>query len=149
MINNIARVATALLIDYSSVYYVDPQTGYYECYSTNTGYQRLKLHSSGEDFFTDCQRDIANVVYKDDQEMVSAALSRETLIRQFREREEISFVYRLMIDGNPVYHTMRILHENNAEDQCIILGVLNVDEKVRGEQTSKSYNAIASTLANR
>ena len=33
----IARVAMALLIDYSSVYYIDLKTNHYECYSTNQG----------------------------------------------------------------------------------------------------------------
>ena len=43
--------------------------------------------------------------------MVSAALTRENLLRQFRERDTVSIVYRLMIDGRPVYHTMRILRD--------------------------------------
>ena len=53
MNNNIARVASALLIDYTSVYYIDSKTGYYECYSTNQGYQKLELQSSGDNFFAD------------------------------------------------------------------------------------------------
>lgn len=55
MNSHIARVATALLVDYTGVYYIDPQTGYYECYSTNQGYQKLELHASGEDFFADAK----------------------------------------------------------------------------------------------
>lgn len=62
----IGRVATALLIDYSSVYYINVKTDYYECYSKNPGYQKLELHSSGDDFFGECQRDVYTVVYKED-----------------------------------------------------------------------------------
>ena len=148
MNSTIARVATALLIDYSSVYYIDLRSGRYECYSTNPGYQKLELHSSGEDFFRDCQRDILTVVYKDDQEMVSAALRRESLLKQLREKDTVSIVYRLLIDGRSVYHTMRILRDPSDEEECLILGVLNVDESVRKEQSTRTYNAIAKTLAN-
>ena len=48
MHDHISRLATALLIDYSSVYYIDRKTGHYECYSTNAEYQKLELHSWGE-----------------------------------------------------------------------------------------------------
>ncbi|MBQ2633836.1 MAG: hypothetical protein IJF88_04580 [Oscillospiraceae bacterium] len=51
------------------------------------------------------------MVCDEDWDMVSAALTRENLLRQFRERDTVSIVYRLMIDGRPVYHTMRILRD--------------------------------------
>ena len=145
----IARVAMALLIDYSSVYYIDLKTNHYECYSTNQGYQKLELQSSGDDFFRDCQRDIKAVTYEEDWEMISAALQRDALLQQFRKSDQISIKYRLMIDGKPVYHTMRILREASGGDDAIILGVLNVDDAVRTEQATKTYNAIAKTLADR
>lgn len=145
----IARVATALLIDYSSVYYIDLKTGRYECYSTNPGYQKLELHSSGEDFFGDCQRDVFTVVYQEDRAMVSEALRRESLLRQLRKQDTLSIVYRLMIGGKPVYHTMRILRDPSDSEESLILGVINVDESVRAEQSTRTYNAIAKTLANR
>lgn len=145
----IARVAMALLIDYSSVYYIDLKTGNYQCYSTNQGYRKLELHASGEDFFADAQRDVRAVVCDEDWDMVSAALTRENLLRQFRERDTVSIVYRLMIDGRPVYHTMRILRDAAEGEDSLILGVLNVDETVRTEQATRTYNAIAKTLANR
>ena len=145
----IARVATALLIDYTSVYYIDLNTGRYSCYSTNPGYQKLKLHSSGEDFFLDAQRDIPAVVYREDQAMMSKALQRETLMRQLQKQDTLSIVYRLMIGEKPIYHTMRILRDPSDTEGSLILGILNVDESVRAEQSTKTYNDIAKTLANR
>ena len=133
MNSHITRVATALLIDYTSVYYIDPQTGYYECYSTNQGYQKLELHASGEDFFADAKRDIGAVIFEEDKAAVWAALTKESLLRQFQDKDAVSIVYRLMIDGAPVYHTMRILRDASDGEECLILGVLNVDESVRAE----------------
>jgi len=147
MNGTLARVAMALLIDYSSVYYIDLKTNHYECYSTNQGYKKLELQSSGDDFFVDCQRDIRAVIYDEDWEMLSAALSRESLLRQLRDQDKISIVYRLLIGGRPVYHTMRILHDASGVEDCLILGVLNVDEAMRAEQATRTYSAIAKTLA--
>ena len=149
MPSNISRIAMVLLIDYSSVYYIDLKTNHYECYSTNAGYQKLELQSSGTDFFADCQRDLRIVAFEEDWEMLSSAMTREALLRKFRENEALSILYRLLIDGKPVYHTMRILHVAAEEDDCMILGVLNVDEKVRAQHATKTYDAIAKTLANR
>ena len=131
---NIGRVANALLGDYTSVYCIDPKTGYYECYSTNPEYKKLELQSSGEDFFADARRDIAAVVFEEDRAAVSGALTRESLIRQFRDRDAVSVVYRLMIDGKPVYHTMRIFRDAPDGDDCLVLGVMNVDGDTRRDR---------------
>ncbi|MBQ3378606.1 MAG: hypothetical protein IJG50_01935 [Clostridia bacterium] len=88
-------------------------------------------------------------VYIDDQKMVSEALKRESLLRQLRDNATLSIVYRLMIGGRPVYHTMRILRDPSDEEDSLVLGVLNVDESIRTEQSTRTYNAIAKTLANR
>ncbi|MBQ8973854.1 MAG: GGDEF domain-containing protein [Clostridia bacterium] len=145
----IARVAMALLIDYSSVYYVDLKNNHYQCYSTNQGYQNLEIESSGEDFFGDCQRDIRAVIHPDDWDKVAEVLTRETLLQKFHNDDAVSVVYRLMIDGKPIYHTMRILHDASGEEDCLFLGVLNVDKTVRAEQATKTYGEIARTLADR
>jgi len=149
MHDHISRVATALLIDYSSVYYIDRKTGHYECYSTNAEYQKLELHSSGENFFEDCQRDIRLTVYEEDREMVSKALSRESLLNHLSDTGAISLVYRLVIDGEIVYYSLRILQDEGSDGDYLILGARNVDEAVRTEQATRTYNAIAKTLANR
>ena len=146
--NNISKVATALLIDYTSVYYIDLDTGYYEAYSTNQGYQNLSLAASGDDFFADCARDIVTVVYQDDQELVSRNLTREGL-RNIKNGDAVSFIYRLLIDGEPIYHTMRLIHDASDEDDCLILGVINVDNSIRVEKATSIYNSIAKTLADR
>ena len=75
MPSNTSRIAMVLLIDYSSVYYIDLKTNHYECYSTNAGYQKLELQSSGTDFFADCQRDLRIVAFEEDWEMLSSARS--------------------------------------------------------------------------
>ena len=145
----IARVATALLMDYASVYYININTGNYHCYSVNQGYQQLDLQSMGEDFFSDMLRDVQTVVYAEDREMVRAMLTRESLLTRLQEESAVSINYRLVIEGKPVYHRMRILRDISGETGTLILGVLNVDREVRKEHATKTYNDIANTLAAR
>ena len=155
MNSTIARVAMALLIDYTSVYFIDLKNDHYESYSTNRGYQKLELQSSGTDFFADCQRDIRAVVCDDDWDMVSRALSRENLLSRLRENGGFSLIYRLMIDGQPVFHAMRILHDTSEEGDYMVLGVQNVDETVRHQEELRTisersliFSHIAESLAN-
>lgn len=89
------------------------------------------------------------MIYEEGKAAVWAALTRESLLRQFQDKNAVSIVCRLMIDGAPVYHTMRILRDASDGNECLVLGVLNVDESVRSGQRTKNYNAIAKTLANR
>ena len=89
------------------------------------------------------------MVCEEDRAALSEALTRQSLLHQFQDQDAISIVYRLMIDGEPVYHTMRILRDASEGDECLILGVLNVDEAYRSGQKTKTYNAIAKTLAKR
>ena len=153
MDSTIARVATALLIDYSSVYYIDLKTGRYECYSTNSGYQKLELHSSGEDFFRDCQRDILTLVYQEDRAMVSDALRRESLLRQLQEQDRLSIVYRLMMsDGAHYVRLMAVLIDDNSH---LIIAQENIDDEIKSQQAMKDiseknmiFSQIAESLAN-
>ena len=150
----ITRVATALLVDYSAVYYVDLNTGRYECYSTNTNFKGLSLSRSGEDFFSDNVRDIGSVAYEEDREMLLEALSRESLARYIERDPDETVVYRLVVDGEPVYHSMKILRDEGEKEDFVIIGVKNVDDEVRQREELKTiseqsvlFNHIAESLA--
>ncbi len=66
------------------------------------------------------------------------------------------FEYRLMIDGKPVYHTLRVIRgiTDGGNDDYFVLGILNIDKEVRerheAERLRKEreiYNRIADSLA--
>ena len=136
MNSNIARVAAAPLVDYSSVYYIEPKTGNYECYRTSKDSQRLELSSAGADFFKDCPNTINSVVVEEDRGPVLSALTRESLLSHFQDKDSFSITYRLLIDNHPAYHTMRILRDASEDGECLILGIQNVDEMVRNGERS-------------
>ena len=107
MNTTIARVAMALLIDYTSVYYIDLRTDHYECYSTNQGYQKLELQSSGEDFFNESLRNIERVIYPDDIEPIRRLLHKPTMVQMLQGKHMITHTYRLMV-GEGIYREMPI-----------------------------------------
>ena len=61
------RIAEALLIDYSSVYYVNAVTNEYKWYSLDPEFRSLQIEQDGKDFFVNIVRDADQVVYEEDK----------------------------------------------------------------------------------
>ena len=148
------RIAEALLVDYTSVYYVNGVTNEYQWYSTDPKYHSLHIEPKGSDFFSDLYRDAQKVVYKDDQHIFTEDIQKENLINMLKKGELKNIEYRLMLDGKPVYHTLRLIRGFREDDEYFILGVINVDKDVRRRMAAEQaeyertiYNQIASSLA--
>lgn len=60
------KISEALLVDYSSVYYVNAITNEYYWYSVNPEFHSLSLEQGGDDFFKNIIRDCKKVIYKED-----------------------------------------------------------------------------------
>lgn len=149
MNNSMLRAAMTFLADYTCVYDIDLKTERYECFNVHSGGLGLSLSASGEAFFSSCQRDICDVVVEEDRQMLSAALERDALMQKLSVENEVSYTYRLEVNGKPVYYCMRILHETDGGEDRLIIGVRNIDESVRMERATRTYNDIAMHLANR
>ena len=148
------RIAEALLCDYSSVYYVNANTNEYLSYSLDAEFKSLKINSNGRDFFGDLKTDVEKVVYYEDRESLMKAINKETLLDDMKNGTMQNIVYRLVIDGKPVYHSLRLIRRAKNDDEYIILGVTNIDKEVRMEQEKERldrerriYNQIAQSLA--
>lgn len=148
------KIAEALLIDYSSVYYVNAVTNEYQWYSINPEFRSLQIERGGEDFFQNMVRDADKVVYEEDKHIFMSDIRKEVLLSEMKRGTMQSIVYRLMIDGKPVYHTLRLIRGVSEDDDYFILGVLNVDKEVRArmaaervEQERETFNQIAASLA--
>lgn len=148
------KIAEALLIDYTSVYYINAVTNEYQWYSINPDYHSLKLEQGGEDFFKNMAHDAEKVVYEEDKHIFMKDIQKDNLLKSMKDGTMQSIVYRLVIDGKPVYHTLRLIKGRSDNDDYFILGVLNVDKDVRAKQAAEQvekerhiYNQIASSLA--
>lgn len=125
------KIAEALLQDYTSVYYVNAVTNEYYWYSNNSGYSSLKLEPKGEDFFVNIVRDAKQVVHEDDLHIFTEEFQKDKLVAQMKKGEMQKIEYRLMIDGKPVYHTLRLIRGAGEGHDYFIIGVLNIDKEVR------------------
>ena len=148
------KIAESLLVDYSSVYYVNAVTNEYFWYSVNPEFHSLSLEQGGDDFFTNIKRDCKKVIYEEDQHIFLEDFEKEKLLSDVEKGAMHSIEYRLMINGVPTWHALRVIRGLEEDSDYIILGVLNIDEEYRRKEEDKEtarqkeiYNQITSSLA--
>ena len=145
------RIVEALLVDYSGVYYVDSATNEYQWYSIDRSFRSLQMEQTGGNFFADLERDARQVVYEEDQHIFLDEFRRETLLEETEAGKMRSVEYRLMIDGEPTWHSLRLIR--GGED-FFVIGIRNIHEEVlkrqeaeRFAQEREAFNQIAASLA--
>lgn len=130
-------IVRALFETYESLYDIDVETSAYQCYHESKSYQELQLARSGADFFRDLDIDIEKAIQAEDREYVRAMLEKDTMLQTLRNDKYYTFVYRLMEDGEPVYHKIRATIDQVDGREHILIGVRNVDETIRQEQAHR------------
>ena len=148
------KISEALLVDYSSVYYVNAVTNEYYWYSANPEFHSLSLEPAGEDFFKNLVRDCQKVIYEEDLHIFLEDMKKENLLSAVKKGSMKSIEYRLMINGVPTWHALRMIRGLDEDSDYFILGVINIDKeyrhKLQEEETARQkevYNHVASSLA--
>lgn len=85
-------------------------------------------------FFRDIEAYVAPIVYEEDKYIFQTDNLKESILNLLRNGSRYSFIYRLMKNGKPVYHTMRLIHKYTDKDEYFIIGILNVDKTVRKQK---------------
>ena len=157
MLNNdpiFTKIASALLSEYINICYINAETNEYQWYLNQSGSLTLQLQPRGNDFFKDLSDLTEKIVYEEDRQIFTKDLQKESLLEHMQKGTIRSIEYRLMIEGKPVYHALRLIRGIDSEDKCFILAVKNVDEEVRQrlaaqqrDRELKIYNQIAESLA--
>lgn len=106
----------------------------YQCYHESDSYSELQIESSGEDFFAALTDNVPDVVYHEDLAYVRQMLRRDAVLRGLEQNKNYELVYRLMLDGKPVYHKIRATLDLTRQSPHILLGIRNVDETIRQEK---------------
>ncbi|MBO7450905.1 MAG: EAL domain-containing protein [Clostridiales bacterium] len=148
------KIAEALLVDYSSVYYVNAVTNEYYWYSVNPEFHSLSIEQGGEDFFESLKRDCVKVIYEEDQHIFLADIQKENLLNAMKKGSMHNIEYRLMINGKPVWHSLRLIRSVDDNSDYFIFGVINIEEEYQRRQKEKEterqkevYNQITASLA--
>lgn len=148
------KIAEVLLIDYTSVYYVNLETNEYYWFSVDADFNSLRIEPKGDDFFVNIVRDARKVVYPDDIAIFTEEFKKDKLLSDIQTGNMQEIEYRLMIDGKPVYHSLRVIHTGSHEEDYLVLGVMNIDKEHREREEARKYekerdifNQIAGSLA--
>ena len=150
------KISEALLMDYSSVYYINAVTNEYYWYSVNPEFHSLKLEQGGDDFFKNIIRDCKQVIYEEDQHIFIEDIQKEKLLNDMKKGSMQNIDYRLIINGVPTWHSLRMIRSLENNSDYIILGVINIDEEYKRREAEKEtahmkeiYNQVTASLAER
>lgn len=125
-----ASIAHALTSGFEVIYYIDTESGQYVQFSSQGRYEDLQIERSGRDFFGDTQRNILRVIFPEDQERVSVAMQKDTLLSRLGRGHSFSMTYRLVLDGQPVYYNLRAVNAHTKDDHHIVIGISNVEDQI-------------------
>ena len=150
------KISEALLVDYSSVYYVNAITNEYYWYSVNPEFHSLSLEQGGDDFFKNIIRDCKKVIYEEDQHIFIEDIQKENLLAAMKKGSMQNIEYRLMINAVPTWHSLGMISGLDDRSDYFILGVINIVEEYKRREKAKilavqkeRYNQITSSLAER
>lgn len=143
-----ARIALALANDYTRLFVIDSSDDSFIEYTTNGADKELVMVASESDFFRSVYRDAREQVWPEDQEYFINAFQKDTMITALENGRSFSLTYRLNIEGNPHYFSLKAIR---ASDHNIIIGVQDVDARKRkeleNEDANRTYTEIVKSLA--
>ena len=125
------KIAYALSTGFECIYYIDTDNNHYVEFSSDGKYEDLQIEKSGSDFFTDTAKNIPRSVYEEDKLRVSVNMQKDSLMSQLADGKTFSMTYRLMIDGEPAYYSLKAVKANTHDDHHIVVGLVNVDEQIK------------------
>ena len=143
------NLAMSLADDYASVYYLNIEDDSYVEYSAVGSDHKLRVISSGDDFFADTQINCRILVYEEDQERFLEAFRKEKLLEIIRSGGTFTLDYRLVIDGKPTYYSLKTCRALEFDPKHIVIGVRNVDKQIRRELELEEVLNSANDLAER
>ena len=127
------NIARALAADYSNLYYVDIQTEDFIEYSSQKGSEEMAVERHGKDFFEQSRKDALEFIYSEDTESFLAEFNKDNILDKMDEQGYFYLTYRLMINSEPNYVSMKAMRMQH-DPSHIIIGVTNVDKQIKQEK---------------
>ena len=128
-----ADVANSLSADYIHLYYVDIVSDEFDEYTPDASGEDLSVERHGDDFFNASSRDALEFLYKDDIDRFVASFNKENVMNTIEEQGSYTINYRLLINGEPNYVSMKAI-KMSGDDSHIIIGVSNINTQMRQQE---------------
>ena len=145
------NVINALSEDYFNLYYINLDTDEFLEYGSRTEDGHRMNGARGSDFFSEARKNALIYVYEKDQQPLIDIMDKERLLKEIGEHGTYTYIYRLLMDGEPVYVSMKA----KRIDRHIIIGISNVDKQVkdrraaaRAAEEKKSYQRLIALNGN-
>ena len=113
----------SLIGGFIALYLVDPDTGRFVEYSSDSEYQKLELSKSGEDFFEESRQNSKKVIYSEDRDLFNAMFTREKVIREVEKNGNFEMIYRLLVNDTPQYVSLKAALLDESDGKKLIVGV--------------------------
>ena len=124
----------ALTQGFICIYTIDPDTGRYVEYRASKDYAGLGIPTKGEDFFAQAQKEALRVVYPEDLPKFLMLITRENILEKVQKTGVYSFQYRLMMDGEPRFMSLKAALVKEQDRPVLIIGVNDIDAQMKHEQ---------------
>ena len=144
-----SSVAQALSSDYFLIFYIDTKTDRYIEYRPTESDMELDMEQGREDFFNTSRESIFANVCEESREQVRELFDKEHLLALLRENGSYTMDYRYLMNGVPTYIHMKASRMADRDDPHIVLGLRNIDERVRREQAQARALQKATELVSR
>ncbi len=125
---------SALTRGFICIYTIDPETGRYVEYRANSEYAGLGIPVEGEDFWAQSVIESARVIYPEDLEKFQTLMTRENILRNLEKGGLYAFRYRMLMEGEPRYMSLKAALVEEEGKKALIIGVNDVDAQVKHEQ---------------
>ena len=142
-----SSVAQALAGDYFSIYVVDPQTDRFIEYSATEEYDRMGVEKEGGDFFGLSRRNIERLIHDDDRDRIMKVFTKERIMSILERDGSFTMKYRLMVDENPTWVSMKATLLDDKDGRHIIIGTNNISAQMNREEEYKKQVEEARTSA--
>lgn len=137
----------ALAGDFIVIYAVDPVTDNFVGYNATRDFEGLGLTREGKDFFETARAECCRAIYQADQNFVITMFTKQKVMAEIEQNGIFEMTYRLMIAGAPTYVRLKAVLVKEQEGPRLIVGVSNIDARVKLEQKYAHHLAEAENRA--
>ena len=145
----------ALTGNFIVVYMVDPETGVYREFSATDDYEESFAQAKdGTNFFDKVRKEAETFNHPDDLGLFLSSFTKENVLAEIGRRGIYTLVYRVFMDGRPLYVQLNAAMVEEREGPRLIVGLNNIDAQYRQREIDletarqkEIYNQITSSLA--
>ncbi len=144
----------ALTTNFIVVYVVDPETNQYREFSATRDYvDSFAQAKDGMDFFEKVREAAISFNHPEDLDRFLDAFTKENILARIRADGIFTLVYRLMMEGKPLYVQMSAAMVEEKEGPRLIVGLNDIDAQYRQRESDREiarqkeiYDQITSSL---